>query len=162
MFAYFGFTNAFLFGAAVVSLWWLDRIRLRGAALAFSRVLCRDDARARMDRRFLLGRRTCRSIAAASFGVLGLNLGSLVIPHESALFPSHLVLTNWWEGDFYLGAGIIAAWVMILLFMPQAVIKPIIRHWPLAVALSAFTLFCLRTRSNSEQQLWYPTSFPLS
>lgn len=142
VFAYFGFTNAFLFGAAVVSLWWLNRIRLRGAALALASFVAMMLGLAWIGG-FFWGVGRADPIAAASFGVLGLNLGSLVIPHESALFPSHLVLRNWWEGDFYLGAGIIAAWVMILLFMPQAVIKPIIRHWPLAVALSAFTLFCL-------------------
>ena len=139
----------------------MNRIRLRGAALALASFVAMMLGLAWIGG-FFWGVGRADPIAAASFGVLGLNLGSLVIPHESALFPSHLVLRNWWEGDFYLGAGIIAAWVMILLFMPQAVIKPIIRHWPLAVALSAFTLFCLSNQIKFGEQLWYPTSFPLS
>lgn len=96
-----------------------------------------------------MDRRLCAEpMPMSSYGTLGFNVGSLVIPHQSILFPGWPILYDWWGGDFHLGAGIIALWASFLLFSPKAIGGPLVRNWPLAVLLFFFALFCVSNHVN--------------
>jgi hypothetical protein len=97
----------------------------------------------RMDRRLC-----AEPMPMSSYGTLGFNVGSLVIPHQSILFPGWPILYDWWGGDFHLGAGIIGLWASFLLFSPKAIGGPLVRNWPLAVLLFFFALFCVSNHVN--------------
>lgn len=142
VFAYIAITNVILFCTAVVSLLWLRRITVVDAALSGAALAAGMLALAWIGGYFWgIGR--AAPVDVSAFAVLGLNLGSLVIPHKSLIYPTSPPISGWWEGDFYLGAGIIVLWVALVVIAPGLVAAPIKRHWPLAALLFALAVFCL-------------------
>jgi hypothetical protein len=157
IFAYLAVTNVVLFGCGLLSLWWLGRISLRRGAvylLAFGATLLI----LAWIGGYFWGVGRAEPVPMSSYGTLGFNVGSLVIPHQSILFPNWPILYDWWGGDFYLGAGIIALWAFFLLFNPKDIAGPLVRNWPLAVLLLFFALFCASNHINfGETELFtYP------
>jgi hypothetical protein len=141
IFAYLAIANVVLFGAGAVSLWWLGRIDLRRAvqySLLFGALLLVLAAAGG----YFWGVGRAEPAGVASYGALGFNVGSLVIPHQSVLSPDRPLFYDWWSGDFYLGAGIIALWGFLLLMHPRAIFEPIRKNLPLTAVLLAFVAFC--------------------
>jgi hypothetical protein len=91
-----------------------------------------------------IGRAAPESLEGFSF--YGLNIGALFSPPYSILFSDRPFLPPWYEGNFYLGLGVIGLWIVILLFDGKYVWAVIRRHWPISVALVLLTLYSLSNR----------------
>ncbi len=145
VFAYFGVSNFALFAASVVSLWWRGRISLTRAVVygvAFFAILVFVAWASGLF--WALG--MSEPMDPSSFGSLGFNVGSLVIPHGSWLFPWLPAFYPYWEGDVYLGAGVAAALLAVAIFAPRSLIDPIRRNWPMAALLLLFVVFTISNR----------------
>jgi hypothetical protein len=96
---------------------------------------------------------------ATSYATLGLNLGSLIMPPGSSLFPTRPLLANWWEGAFYLGIGVVGLLALCVLTAPRLIFAPVLRHWPMVLVLGLLVVYCLSYEIRFQEHLLW--SYPL-
>ncbi|MGZ5545284.1 MAG: DUF6311 domain-containing protein [Limisphaerales bacterium] len=145
VFAYLAICNTVLFFGAVVSLWWLKRLTFRKAAGICAMFFFCQIAIAFVSGYFwAIGRASPSAIIG--FPELGLNLGSLFSPPKSVLFPNNVLIPPWWEGDFYLGLGVIGLWLGLLIKNPLRICQAAIRHWPISLVLVALATYSFSNR----------------
>lgn len=142
VFAYLAIDNIVLFGTALVSLYWRRRLSLFQAAIVGTCFAVALVAIAAAGGYFwAVGR--AEPVDISSYGALGLNLGSLVIPPRSILFPNNALFNNWWEGNFYLGLGILLLWALLLWVAPRVIWRVLVRNWPVVLILALLTVYCI-------------------
>jgi hypothetical protein len=145
VFAYLAVSVAMLFGAVLVLMWWQRRMRaveVFGAGLAFTAVL----GFVAWSAGYFWAASVAEPTDMSSYSQLGLNLGGLVIPPQSVLFPSQPLFRPWWEGDFYLGVGTVALLATVLIARRRAVAIGLARVWPVAAILLILTVYALSNR----------------
>lgn len=80
------------------------------------------------------------------YSALGLNLRGFFDPVGSPLFPHRPVIRSFWEGDFYLGIGVLALLAMHALVSPHYLVRALIRLWPLTVAFAMIAVYAISNR----------------
>jgi hypothetical protein len=159
VFAYLAIANTVLFGAALASLWWLRRISIRGVLIAGIGLVVSLLALSAIGGYFwAVGRAAPQDIS--SYAALGLNLGSLFIPPMSVLFPGNQLFYAWWEGNFYLGAGILVLWFAIFMANPMSVVEATKRNWPIALILTALLVYCVSNRVSLGNTILFEYHLP--
>ena len=145
IFAYLAVSIGALFGAALLMLWWSGRTRLPVAVVAGAAYATLLLTVAWASGYFWSAARA-EPVDMSSYAALGLNIGGLVIPPNSPVFPSHLLFRSWWEGDFYLGLSTMALLVLGIGAQPRAAWRGLVNAWPLVLVLSILTLYALSNR----------------
>lgn len=159
IFAYLAVSIALLFGAALVTLWWNGRMRfvsVIGAGLAFTALL----GLIAWSSGYFWAASVAEPTDMSSYSALGLNLGGLVIPPQSVLFPDNELIRIWWEGDFYLGLGALALLAIVVVARPAQVIRGIGRSWPLVAILLVLIAYSLSNRWAFGNEVLFQYTLP--
>jgi hypothetical protein len=128
LFVYFAIVNALVFAATVATLVQAGSLRITRAiaatAACFLIVVFFAWAGG-----YFWGVGRAEAMSVLEYGHYGLNLGALIAPPRSLLFP-HLVFQNtWWEGTFYLGVGIVALLALVLYQGGREILSALRTFW---------------------------------
>jgi hypothetical protein len=102
------------------------------------------------------------SMRASGFGLYSWNLATLIVPPEGLWGPSLVardMTSGQYEGDAYLGAGVIILGATLLCMRPARVLRKIREHWVLTAGIAACAMFA------ASNEVWFGShrilKFPL-
>lgn len=147
VFAYLAICTTVIFFGAIASLYWLKRLRFE-ACLRYLIIFLALQVTLAFAAGYFWGIGRADPSALIGFSEYGFNLGSLFLPHKSVLFPMLPFQHPWWEGDFYLGIGILGLWIFSIITSSGWLFGVTLRHWPIAATLAALTIYSLSNRIN--------------
>jgi hypothetical protein len=160
VFAYIAIMNTALFVAGLASLWQRERISLQKAIITFVAFFVVQIVLSFIGGYFW-GAGLAEPVSLSSYGFFGMNLGTLFAPPQSILFPTHeIIRRSWWEGDFYLGLGVIGLWLAIIFNNPRTVRDAIRSHWAIVVILGALLLYSMSNRIAFLDQTLFTVPLP--